>query len=254
MADTHIVKVDQGAVNERILAREVKADFRRIEAASVKVMTHFTSAEAKRLFVRCFSTLQLNGHFISVIARTKLRREDVEKVEAALRDKLDAATLGLNQAIDGAEALFKSHGITSFATYDTRPLELEVGIISSSGRRYFELLNKLDQVMPLLQTLEIHEVITPRDADIQRALFKKTIRSVAGSARNLAAGLRRRMYEVASREADQERAKAARGSTVAASTLAISSPDREEEGLAGAAEEGGSTNNAESVSAQSSMD
>lgn len=253
MADTHIVKVDQGAVNERILAREVKADFRRIEAASVKVMTHFTSAEAKRLFVRCFSTLQLNGHFISVIARSKLRHEDIEKVEAALRDKLEAATLDINRAIDGTEALFKRHGITRFATYDTRPLEIEVGIISSIGRRYFELLNKLDQVMPLVQTLEIHEVITPREADIQRALFKKAVRSVAGSARNLAGGLRRRMNELAIREAEQERAKAARGSAVAAIGKAIASPD-EGEGEKSAAAETGDTGSApESVPAQSTM-
>lgn len=209
MADTQIVKVDQGAVNDRILAKEVKTDFRRVEAASVKMMTHFTSAEAKRLFVRFFSTLQLNAHFVSVIARTKLKHEDVERVEAALRERLESVTDDLNKAIDGAEALFKNNGITSFATYDTMPLELEVGIISSSGRRYFEVLNKLDQLMPLLQTLEIHEVITPRDADIQRAGFKRAIRSVAGTARNLATGLRRRMNEFSAKEAEHERLKAA---------------------------------------------
>lgn len=215
MADTQLVKVDQGAVNERILAREVKVDFRRVEAASVKMVTYLRSAEGKRLFVRYFNTLQLNGHFISVTARTRLKPEDVEKVEAALREKLDAATLGLNKAIDGAEALFQRHGITHAATYDTLPLVLEVGIISSLGRRYFELLNKVDQVMPLVQTLEIHEVITPADADIQRALFKKMVRSVAGSARNLAGGLRRRMNELAIREAEQARAKAPRESSPA---------------------------------------
>lgn len=207
MANTQIVKVDQGAVNDRILAKEVKADFRRVEAASVKMMTHFTSAEAKRLFVRFFSTLQLNAHFISVIARTKLKHEDIERVEAALRQRLEAVTDDLNKAIDGAEALFKSNGITSFATYDTKPLELEVGIISSSGRRYFEVLAKFDQLMPLLQTLEIHEVITPRDADIQRAGIKRAIRSIAGSARNLATGLRRRMNEFSVKEAERERSK-----------------------------------------------
>lgn len=209
MADTQIVKVDQGAVNDRILAKEVKTDFRRVEAASVKMMTHFTSAEAKRLFVRFFSTLQLNAHFVSVIARTKLKHEDVERVEAALRERLESVTDDLNKAIDGAEALFKNNGITSFATYDTMPLELEVGIISSSGRRYFEVLNKLDQLMPLLQTLEIHEVITPRDADIQRAGFKRAIRSIAGTARNLATGLRRRMNEFSAKEVEHERLKAA---------------------------------------------
>jgi hypothetical protein len=198
MADTRIVELDQGAVNDRILAKEVKADFRRVEAASVKLMTHFSSAEAKRLFVRFFSTLQLNSHFISVIARTKLKHEEVERVEAALRDKLDVTAAELNRAIDGAEVLFKVNGITSFATYDTRPLELEVGIISSSGRRYLEILGKFDLLMPLMQTLEIHEVITPRDTDIQRAGFKRLIRGVAVTARSLATGLRRRMNALGS--------------------------------------------------------
>lgn len=203
MTEKHIVKVDQGGVNDRILAKEVKADFRRVEAASVKMMTHFTSAEAKRMFVRFFNTVQLNAHFVSVIARTKLKHEDVERVEAALRERVDAVTADLNKAIDGAEALFKANGITSIATYDTKPLEIEVGIISSTGRRYFELLNTLDQLMPLLQTLEIHEVMTQRDADIQRAGFKRAIRTVAGSARSLAAGLRRRMNEVGAKPTER---------------------------------------------------
>ncbi|MGJ9418719.1 DUF1845 domain-containing protein [Massilia sp. CMS3.1] len=204
MADTKIVEMDQSEVNQRILAKEVKADFRRVEQASVKVVTHFTSAEAKRLFVRFFSTLQLNNHFVSVIARTKLKHEDVERVEAVIRDRLNAAAEELNEAIDGAEALFKINGITIFATYDTQPLAIEVGIISSTGRRYLEILNKFDQVMPLLQTLEIHEVITAREADIQRAGFKRSIRGVAVAARNLATGLRRRMNAMSGRESEAE--------------------------------------------------
>jgi hypothetical protein len=188
-----IVRVDQGGVNERILTREAKVDFRRVEAASVKMPACFTSAEGKRLFVRMFATLQLNAHFISVIARTRLDPEDVARVESALRERLDAVSAALDRAIDGAEALFKAHGITRVATYDTRALEIEVGVLSSSGRRYLEVLVKLDQLMPMLQTLEIHEVITPREVDKQRALVKRQVRGVATVARNLASGLRRRM-------------------------------------------------------------
>ena len=188
-----IVRVDQGGVNERILAREAKVDYRRVEAASVKMPACFTSAEGKRLFVRMFATLQLNAHFISVIARTRLDPEDVSRVEAALRERLDAVSAALDRAIDGAEALFKAHGITRVATYDTKALEIEVGVLSSSGRRYLEVLGKLDQLMPLLQTLEIHEVITTREVDKQRALVKRQVRGVATAARNFASGLRRRM-------------------------------------------------------------
>lgn len=205
MPDTHIVKVDHDAINNRILAKQAKADFRRVEAASVKMMTHFTSAEAKRMYVRFFSTVQLNAHFVSVIGRAKLKHDDVERVETALRERLESAADELNKAIDGAEALFKAHGITTIATYDTKPLEIEAGIISSSGRRYLEVLGKLDQLMPLLQTLEIHEVITTRDADIQRARLKRAVRSVAGTARNLATGLRRRMNNPSTnKSADRE--------------------------------------------------
>ncbi len=203
MQEIQIVKTDQGAVNARILAREAKADFRRIEAASVKLRTHFTSAEAKRLFVRMFSTLQLNAHFISVIARTRIDHQDIEKVETSLRADIDAAKDILNQALDGAEALFKANGISSVATYDTQPLEIEVGILSSSGRRYLEVLNQFDQLMPLLQTLEIHEVITTQELDIQRATLKRRIKDIANSARRLATGLRRRMNAMAARDGER---------------------------------------------------
>lgn len=201
-SNLQIVKMDQGGVNERILAKETKADFRRIEAASVKMAAHFTSAEGKRFFVRLFSTLQLNAHFISVIARTKLDHDDIAKVEAALRERMEKVTEILNKAIDGAEALFQANGITSVATYDTKPLEIEVGVLSSSGRRYLEILGKFDQLMPLLQTLEIHEVITTQTVDIQRAGLKRQVRDVANAARNFATGLRRRMNAASPGETD----------------------------------------------------
>lgn len=202
MAEIQIVKMDQGGVNARILAKETKADFRRIEAASLKIPTRFTSAEGKRFFVRLFNTLQLNTHFISVIARTRLDHDDIAKVEAAVRAQLDAVSEKLNHAIDGAEALFKAHGITSAATYDTVPLAVEVGVLSSTGRRYLEVLGKLDQLMPLLQTLEIHEVITAQAVDIQRAGLKRQVRDVANGARNFAIGLRRRMNALGNRDGD----------------------------------------------------
>lgn len=193
MSEIQIVKVDEGGVNARILAKEAKADFRRVEAASLKMPTRFTSAEGKRFFARLFNTLQLNTHFISVIARTRLDHEDVAKIENTIRAQMDTVSDNLNKAIDGAEVLFKAHAITSMATYDTVPLDVDVHVLSSSGRRFLEVLGKLDQLMPLLQTLEIHEVITTQAVDIQRASLKRQVRDIANGARNFAMGLRRRM-------------------------------------------------------------
>ena len=202
MANVEIVKVDQGGANARILAREAKVDFRRVEAASLKIATRFSSAEGKRMFVRMFNTLQLNMHFISVIARTRLDHEDIGRIETALRGRIDAATASLNEAIDGAEALFKAHGITSLASYDTVPLDVDVRVLSSIGRRFLEVLVKLDQLMPLLQTLEIHEVITTQAVDVQRASLKRQVRDVANGARNFAMGLRRRMNAMDARSGE----------------------------------------------------
>lgn len=193
MANVEIVKVDQGGANARILAREAKVDFRRVEAASLKIATRFSSAEGKRMFVRMFNTLQLNMHFISVIARTRLDHEDISRIETALRGRIDAATASLNETIDGAEALFKAHGITSLASYDTVPLDVDVRVLSSISRRFLEVLVKLDQLMPLLQTLEIHEVVSAQAVDTQRAGLKRQVRDIANGARSFATGLRRRM-------------------------------------------------------------
>ena len=193
MAELDFVKHDQGGVNARILAKETKADFRRVEAASLKIKASFASAEGKRLFIRYFNTFQLGIHFISVISRTRLNHEDVSKVEALIRSQMDKVAEELNKAIDGAEALFHANGISSTATYDTVPLDLEVGVLSSSSRRYLEVLGKLDQLMPLLQTLEIHEVITQQAVDVERAALKRKVRDIANGARNLATRLRREM-------------------------------------------------------------
>lgn len=201
MADIDFVKHDQGGVNARILAKESKADFRRVEAATLKIKTKFASAEGKRLFIRYFSTFQLSIHFVSVIARTRLNHEDIAKVEAHIRAQMDKVADDLNRAIDGAEALFTANGVTSVATYDTVALELDVGVLSSASRRYLEILGKLDQLMPLLQTLEIHEVITAQAVDTERALLKRKVRDVANGARNLATRLRREMNALDGRRA-----------------------------------------------------
>jgi ribosomal protein L10 len=191
------IRLDQGGINTRILAKEAKADFRRVEAASRKIQTTLCSPEVKRQFVRHFNRMQLNMYLISVIARTKLPHAVIEEVEAALKAQLEKLHAEINEAIDSAEALCKVHGITRLATYDTEPLAIEAKVISSFGRRYLELMTKVDQLMPMLETLAIDEVIEVAQLDLQKALAKKSVRQVAGAARNFASGLRQRMNTTA---------------------------------------------------------
>ena len=201
------IRPDDGRINERILAREeAKIDYlARIEAARIKVNVAFSSPEIKRLFLRFFDSAQLNMHFVSVMARTRLPREIVERVEQDIADQLEAQIKDLNTAIDGAETLFRNHGITSQAEYDAQPLNLTVRVVSRYGRRYLELLMKVDQVMPMLETLAIHDVITPRELDVRKGSFKSAVKGVAYSLRRLANGLRKRMNAPPPAEATESR-------------------------------------------------
>jgi len=212
--------MDKGDANRRILSKEEhRADFRRVEGASLKRKTMLKSAEGKRIFARCFYSFQASVYFISTLGRTKLPHESVEKIEQALRERLEAVTKDLNHAIDGAEVLFKQHGIETVATYDTVPMEAEIGITSALGRRYFELIHKLDQLMPLLQTLEIEEVITERQVEHQRSKSKRLVLGMASTARNFAAGIRRRMNEMDAKKLEVEAKRGSVQSEVAAAPV-----------------------------------
>ena len=237
MTEQTNVKLDQGGVNRRILAKEATADYRRVEQASIKQRARFESPEAKRLFVRFFHSLQINAHFVSEIARTRLAPADVEKVEGTIRTRLESLAGEINRGIDGAAALFSAHAVTAPATYDTLPMELDVGVISSLGRRYLEAIQKLDRLMPMIRTLEIYEVISTTEADKRRALLKKQVRGVATATRLLAAGLRRRMNEQA--------AKVAGGSGKFAGNRSLSSVKGQNEDTAAIAVVGGDSNGGE---------
>jgi hypothetical protein len=101
-----------------------------------------------------------------------------------------------------------------------------VKVISSFGRRYLELMTKVDRLMPMLETLAIDDVIGVSRLDLQKALAKKSVRQVAGAARNFAGGLRQRMNAIADRDTGrQESIKGEEGETMASSPNApVSAP------------------------------
>jgi hypothetical protein len=176
MTDNAMARMDDGDANRRILSKqEFRADFRRVEAASIKRRTHLCSGEAKRLMHRCFYSLQASVYLVSALGRTKLPDKAIDLIEAGMHERMQQATDELNKAIDGAEALFKANNIDAIATYDTVPLELDIGITSALGRKYFELIHKLDQLMPMLATLEIEEVLSERQVARQRSLLKRRV-------------------------------------------------------------------------------
>lgn len=196
MTTTRLAVIDTGQVNERILNKdEYRADFRKVEGASLKRATHLSSPHAKRMFARCFYSFQASMYFISQLGRAKLDHEVVERIEQNIREALDSATEEINKAIDQAEALLKHHNIEVLASYDTVPLQEQIGITSSFGRRYFDLMHKLDIVMPMMETLAIEEIINERELETRRSHYKRVVLNISTKARNFWMGVRRRMNE-----------------------------------------------------------
>jgi hypothetical protein len=198
--------VDVGRINERILKKEATKDYlTKVESASKKIATRLCTPEIKRLFLRYFDSLQLTAHFISRIARAKLPHDVIEKVEEQLARQLKEVTDEINISIDNAELRLKSCGVAQLTSYDELPLDLDVKVISRFGRQYHELLEKADQLIQLLESLCIEDVITKQDLDGHKALIRKNIKGVVFAARTYADGLRGQM-NVSRAEVDEHRA------------------------------------------------
>ncbi len=193
-APTHlIVTRDHGETNRKLLAKEGPADLTRVESASRKVNITLASPEGKRLYLRCFYVSQANFHFISVFGRMKLPAEDVDKVEQELRTMLDARIALANQRIVAFEKLCHQHGITELASYDIEPLAVEAKVFSMFGRRLLELISKVDQLMPMLETLCIDEALSTSQLIAEKSQIKKTVRAVTAATRALSLGLLKRI-------------------------------------------------------------
>lgn len=192
-----MVRTDHGEANRRILAKETPADFRRVEAAAITRRTSLHSAEGKRLFVRFFYTLQSRVYYISTIGRTRKSHYEIEALEAQIKEAISQANKSIDRYMGAVEQRLKEASIDTFASFTTVPMEEDVAIVSAIGRRYFELLHRLDQLMPLLQTLEIEELVTETELDKLRAKVKRIAGRPASVSRLLADRLRLEMREPA---------------------------------------------------------
>jgi hypothetical protein len=190
-----LVRTDQGEANRRILAKEMLTDFRRVEAAAITRRTSLQSAEGKRLFARYFYTLQARVYYISTIGRTRKPHEGIEMLEAQIKEAISKASKSIDGIMDAVERRLKEASIDTVAAFTTAPMEEDVAIVSAIGRRYFELIHKLDQLMPFLQTLEIEELVTETELDRMRAKVKRITGRPASLARLLADRLRAEMRD-----------------------------------------------------------
>jgi hypothetical protein len=117
MADIDFVKHDQGGVNARILAKETKADFRRVEAASIENQGELRQRRGQAPVHPLLQYLSAGHPFHLGDLENPAEPRRRQQGRGADPEQMDKVAEQLNKAIDGAEALFQANGITS-----TRPM------------------------------------------------------------------------------------------------------------------------------------
>lgn len=174
---------EQADINARLVQRVSSSDVSGIEAAGRTLPIELYSPEAKRLFLRHFNAFQRHMHFISVVARHALRKADIDSIENTINTVIEEQLKAANAALSRADATCRHHGITSLAVYTVPPLKMDITLISPFGRSLHELILKIDQLMPMIETMALDQIATNTSVFSTKSMAKKWIRRVAGAAR-----------------------------------------------------------------------
>ncbi|MCG2583905.1 DUF1845 domain-containing protein [Massilia sp. TS11] len=187
------VRIDQGEINARLLARIASEDLAKVESASRKVPVSLCSPEVKRLFLRNYNSMQRQMHFISVVSRYSLPGAEVDEVERKVTILLERNIRLANAAIVRSKGKCERNGITSLASYDAQPLEVEARVISPFGRRLLDLFLILDQLMPMLETLALDDVLSNETVFATKCTCRRWVRMIVGEVRAHAGRLTKRL-------------------------------------------------------------
>ncbi|MGK5049048.1 hypothetical protein ACQ4WP_24580 [Janthinobacterium sp. GB4P2] len=192
-----VIRQDHGEMNQKLLQRQALASLAPVESAGRIVKMSLSSPEGKRLFLRYFDITQLHMHYISKIARLSLPYADIEQVEKQVLELVEEKIDSIDKEMVRVEQELHKNNIDSLATYVIEPLTLEVRMLGKIGRRLLELIAKVDQLMPMLETLAIDELISESQLSIKKNLFKRMVRSVGGIVRTLKIGLQKKSAALA---------------------------------------------------------
>lgn len=196
-ANVSVIRQDHGEMNQKLLERQAPASLSPVESAGRIVKMSLSSPEGKRLFLRYFDITQLHMHYISKIARLSLPDADIEKVEKQVFDLIQEKINIVDKEMVRVEQELRKHNIDSLATYTIVPLTLEARVLGKIGRRLLELTGKIDQLMPMLETMAIDELISESQLNIKKTFLKKSVRSVASVVRTLKTGLQKKSAALA---------------------------------------------------------
>lgn len=194
MESNTVINDDLERINARLIERFGKVNLSGIESASRTIPIRLSSPDAKRLFVRFYHFLQVNMQFVSIVARNYVDEELVEEAEDKIMTMVVKATEGVNRAIVDAEQRFRANGRVDIGSFHIAPLTENVLVFSAIGKRFMELIAKIDHLMLMLETLAINEIISNSEKQSMKLPHKKAVKAMARESLSI----RIRLYKVVS--------------------------------------------------------
>ncbi|HEY8102691.1 MAG TPA: hypothetical protein VIF82_18280 [Burkholderiaceae bacterium] len=158
--------------NQRILEKLAKSRWQRFEGASIKTRIVLRSPDAKRLYAREFNWLQMNEKWMDRIACEQFPPSVCELVDNAIRLKITRCLDVTEQAIACFLKESARHQINYLVAYPDEPIATSACVACATGADYLALLQKIDALMHMVDTLAILKKITNK----QRAVCKGHIR------------------------------------------------------------------------------
>lgn len=181
------------SVNVRYFEKLARKDWlKNLQTAYFTHRVALKHARTKSHFVRYFGSASRNTHVIEQTARALLPSDVVDRAEAQLVTRIDAAMREIDKETARAQTLLQAEGITALPEYLQAPLELEAKCTSPKLTRYLELILKADRLLTYLEALRLAGVIGTNAYDRQVAIAIRDLVSVPRSAFHIAIALRKR--------------------------------------------------------------
>lgn len=178
-----IQKNQPGDFNARILNQLAHSRWQRFEGCYVKVPIVLRSPDVKRLYAREFNWLQLNMMWIDKIAHEQFLESVCDRVEEAINMKMARCMEITLQAIECLQNVCAHHQIIHLVDYPDRPITTVACIISSTGKQYLNLLQKIDGMMHIVDTLAAHRKINKRQCALCKGAVRRQVKRIARTIR-----------------------------------------------------------------------
>lgn len=144
-----------------------------------KQVITMNSLQAQRVMERSFVPVSRSLFSIEVILRIIGEQEEIDAVESVIHGHFERVATDLDQAASQLKKLMEDNGIEAVPAY-TNPNEYEIEIISPQLAQFARLIQKLDLLMGLIDTLWLNAILSNKQRTDATYQWQQRLIKLAG--------------------------------------------------------------------------